>query len=267
MRVPTEVVYIRKANREKLKRAEERTGKTLARLLNLFVEDGHLEEVEAKHSKGFYFQRIKINGFILVDPQTSKNLGGVGALLLFIGPLLSYALFFAGLIPLIGFILVLIALKGFADHYKDAGIFNNALYGFITAIVGVVAGLGALIVTAFGIYAKEGITDWIKLAKWTAALTVRRAFIYYGRVILAFIVIFIFAMLTARFYRKSLSLLASKSRVGLFSTAGLLLLIGAVLTIIVLGLLLIWISFLIIAIAFFSIKTTVAEPTPPSPPS
>ena len=50
--MPTEVVYIRKANREKLKRAEERTGKTLARLLNLFVEDGHLDEVEAKHSKG-----------------------------------------------------------------------------------------------------------------------------------------------------------------------------------------------------------------------
>jgi hypothetical protein len=50
--VPTEVVYIRKANREKLKKAEETTGKTLARLLNLFVEDGHLEEVVAKHSKG-----------------------------------------------------------------------------------------------------------------------------------------------------------------------------------------------------------------------
>jgi len=50
--VPTEVVYIQKTNREKLKRAEERTGKTLPRLLNLFVEDGHLQEVVDKHGKG-----------------------------------------------------------------------------------------------------------------------------------------------------------------------------------------------------------------------
>ncbi len=205
-----------------------------------------------------------------MDLQTSKNLGGVGALLLFIGPLISYAHFLAGLIPLIGFILVLIALKSFADHYNDAGIFNNALYGFITGIVGVVAGLGAFIATALTIIADLGITDWTNAAEWTAAITVEAALKLLGAAILALIVIFVFAILTAWFYRKSLGLLASKSGVGLFGTAGLLLLIGAVLTIVVIGLLLIWISFLIIAIAFFSIRPAVAEPsipsTPPPPP-
>jgi len=206
-----------------------------------------------------------------MDPQTSKYLGGVGALLLFIGPLLSYAHIAAGLVPLIGFILVLIALKGFADHYKDAGIFNNALYGFITAIVGVVAGVGAFVATALAVIADIGITDWTNVAEWTEALAaeaiLETIFTLLGGLIIAVIVLFIFAILTAWFYRRSLSLLASKSRVGLFGTAGLLLLIGAVLTIIVLGFLLIWISFLIIAIAFFSIRPTAAEPTPPSPPS
>ncbi len=205
-----------------------------------------------------------------MDLQTSKNLGGVGALLLFIGPLISYAHFLAGLLPLIGFILVLIALKSFADHYNDAGIFNNALYGFITGIVGVVAGLGAFIATALTIIADLGITDWTNAAEWTAAITVEAALKLLGAAILALIVIFVFAILTAWFYRKSLGLLASKSGVGLFGTAGLLLLIGAVLTIVVIGLLLIWISFLIIAIAFFSIRPAVAEPsipsTPPPPP-
>ena len=201
-----------------------------------------------------------------MDLQTSKNLGGVGALLLFIGPLLSFGHFLAGLIPLIGFILVLIALKSFADHYKDAGIFNNALYGFITTIVGIVLALGAFVATALSVVADLGITDWTSATDWTTVLTAETALdsllTLLGGVIIAFIVLFAFAILTALLYRKSLGILASKSGVGLFGTAGLLLLIGAVLTIIVIGFLLIWISFLLIAIAFFSMKPTAVEPQP-----
>jgi len=204
-----------------------------------------------------------------MDLQTSKNLGGVGALLLFIGPLLSYGHSLAGLLPLIGFILILIALKSFADHYKDAGIFNNALYGFITAIAGIVISLGAFIATALTVVADLGITDWTSAAEWTTILSTETALdsllALFGGIIVAFVILFIFAILTALLYRKSLGKLASKSGVGLFGTAGLLLLIGAALTIIVIGFLLIWISFLIVAIAFFSMKPTAVE-APPSPP-
>lgn len=52
LRMPTETVYIRKENRMRLRKAEERTGLSLARLLNLFVEEGYLEKVVAKHAKG-----------------------------------------------------------------------------------------------------------------------------------------------------------------------------------------------------------------------
>jgi uncharacterized membrane protein len=203
----------------------------------------------------------------MMDLQTCKYLGGVGALLLFIGPLFSFGHSLAGLASLVGFIMVLIALKSFADHYNDAGIFNNALYGFITAIVGVVVAVGTFIATALAVVADLGITDWTNAAEWTAVLTAETAFesllTLFGGLIIALIVLFIFAILTAWLYRRSLGRLASKSGVGLFGTAGLLLLIGAVLTIILVGFLLIWISFLLIAIAFFSMKAT-AEP-PPSP--
>ena len=50
--MPTESVFIRKGNREKLRKAEEKTGLSLARLLNLLVEDGHLDELVTKHGKG-----------------------------------------------------------------------------------------------------------------------------------------------------------------------------------------------------------------------
>lgn len=201
-----------------------------------------------------------------MDFETSKNLGGVGALLLFVGPLLSFGHFLAGFIPLIGFILVLIALKSFADHYNDAGIFNNALYGFITAIVGIVLAVGAFIATALAVVSDLGITDWTNAAEWTAVLNAETAFdsllTLLGGVIIAFVILFAFAIVTALLYRKTLGILASKSGVGLFGTAGLLLLIGAVLTIILVGLILIWISFLLIAIAFFSIKPTAVKPSP-----
>ena len=224
---------------------------------------------EHAHRNAFIEKNRTLLGLVIMDLQTSKNLGGVGALLLFIGPLLSFGHFLAGLIPLIGFILVLIALKSFADHYNDAGIFNNALYGFITTIVGIVLALGAFVATALTVVSDLGITDWTNAAEWTEIISAETAFdsllTLLGGIIIAFVILFAFAILTALLYRKSLGILASKSGVGLFGTAGLLLLIGAVLTIIVIGFLLIWISFLLIAIAFFQMKTTAVEPLP-SPP-
>ena len=50
--MPTESIYLRKENREKMRAAQEKTGLSLARLINLLVEEGHLDEVVAKHSKG-----------------------------------------------------------------------------------------------------------------------------------------------------------------------------------------------------------------------
>jgi len=50
--MPTESVFIRKGNREKLRKAEEKTGLSLARLINLMVEEGHLDELITKHRKG-----------------------------------------------------------------------------------------------------------------------------------------------------------------------------------------------------------------------
>ena len=68
--------------------------------------------------------------------KSSKTLGGIGAILIVIG-VLPYISQLA-IIGLIGAILVLVALHGFASVYKERGIFDNALYGIIAGIVGVV---------------------------------------------------------------------------------------------------------------------------------
>jgi uncharacterized membrane protein len=68
------------------------------------------------------------------------------------------------------------------------------------------------------------------------------------------VLLFVFVLVVAFLYRKSLNMLSQKSGVGLFGSAATVLLIGAVLTIIVVGLLLVWISVLLVAIAFFQMK-------------
>ena len=211
-----------------------------------------------------------------MDLQTSKNIGGVGALLLFIGPLLTFVHSVGGLTSLIGLILVLIALKGFADRYNDSGIFNNALYGLIVGIVGGVVAVGTIILTVlvsltdflYEIFPGWN-GDWTTLSGLTpdlTGLTLDSILPFITGILVGLIVLWVFAIITFYLVRRSLTSLSAKSNVGLFSITGLLMLIGAVLIVAFgIGLLLIWISFLLIAIAFFQIKPTAAEP-PPSPP-
>ena len=81
-----------------------------------------------------------------------------------------------------------------------------------------------------------------------------------------FVVLYIFVIIWAIFARRSLKTLATKSNVGLFSTAGLLLIIGAVLAVVLIGFILIWIAILLIAIAFFQMKPQPEQPMAPASP-
>ena len=79
--------------------------------------------------------------------ESSKNLGGVGAILVLIGTLATTYTF--GVLTLIGVILVFIALNGLAGYYKEKGIFTNAIYSLVAGIVGVVAAASAALYIIF----------------------------------------------------------------------------------------------------------------------
>ncbi|MCW4046620.1 MAG: DUF996 domain-containing protein [Candidatus Bathyarchaeota archaeon] len=199
--------------------------------------------------------------------ETSKNLGGIGAILLFIGAL-PWIAPYGWILALVGLILALIGFKGLADYYKEAGIFNNALYAVISAIVGGVAVVAIIFIGLVGFFSNLGInlSDWTNAAAfssidWTAiGFDVIADFLVY--IAVAVIVAFVFLLIAAVLLRKSLGLLSSKTGVGLFGTTGLIILIGAVLTIILIGVILIWIALLLMAVAFFSIKPQATQPAP-----
>lgn len=202
--------------------------------------------------------------------ETSRILGGVGALLMFIG-IIPYINYF-GVIELVGLILVMVALYNLASHYMERGIFNNALYGLIVGIVGGVISIALVVITVL-----TSLTDFLYTifpdwnGDWTALsgltpntsnITLDSIMPFLTGIIVMFIVLWVFSILAAFFVRRSLGTLSAKSGVGLFSTAGLLLLIGAVLIILFgIGLILIWISALLLAIAFFQIKPKQTQPT------
>jgi uncharacterized membrane protein len=204
--------------------------------------------------------------------DSSKNLGGVGAILLFIGvfPYINYL----GIVELIGAILILVALHGFASIYKQSGIFDNALYGIIAGIIGVVLAvvIGIAVVLPnirdflLKIYPSwngnwSTISSLSGMTPNTSNINFSDVIPFITAAIVIFAILWIFAIIATFFMRRSLKQLSDKTSVGLFSTTGLLLLIGAVLIILVgIGAILIWIASLLLAIAFFTIKPHEAPP-------
>jgi len=209
--------------------------------------------------------------------ETSKNLGGIGAILVAIGGLATFGYGLAGLLSLIGIILVFIAAKGLADNYGEAGIFNNALYALIMGIIGVVALIGVLVFSVFSAFADLGIdtTDWANVGPQLQERLMGgdMDFIWklLGAVVLAWVVLSICVIIAVIFSRKSLILASAKTGVGMFGIAGMFMLIGGILAIVAIGYLLIWIAWILIAVAFFSIRTTATQQTapaqPPQPPA
>jgi len=202
--------------------------------------------------------------------ESSKTLGGVGALLMVIGPFLGV---YTGVLGLIGLILVMIALKGLSDHYNEGSILNNALYGVILAIIGGVVFVAVIVVAAVGLLSALGIdmatlSDPTALSRinWQEIVTFDILLPHIAAILGSFVVLFIFVVVAAIFLRRSLTLLSAKTGVGLFGTTGLIILIGAVLTIIGVGLILLWVALILLTVAFFSIKTQPAQPPESTPP-
>ena len=164
----------------------------------------------------------------------ARLLGGIGSVLQII-PFVS----------VVGYILTLIAVKHVSDEVKDSSIFTNMLYAVITGIVGVA--LGA---TVFFFGALSSI--------YTAGLT------SIGVAVAFLAIVWIVLIVSSIFVRRAFDSMASKLGVGTFRTAGLLYFIGALLTIVLVGFLLLFVALMLQVVAFFSINEapSMAQPQP-----
>ena len=157
----------------------------------------------------------------------AKTLGGVGAILLLIPG-----------ISIVGYILILIATKYVSDELGDKSIFDNMLYAVIAGIVGVAA-------AAFIIFTGAAFS----VITFTASAI--------AGVIVGLAIAWVFLIVSAIFIRRSYDTMATKLNVGTFRTAGLLYFIGAILTIILAGFIVLFVAAIIQIIAFFGIPDSV----------
>lgn len=162
-------------------------------------------------------------------------------------PLQIVLLFMLGALSLISYILFLLSMRRLAAYYHAPSIFNNALYAIILNVLGAVAG----VVFSF---------IFFNLVIGRPQVGVQASALFIQQVVFAVfalvIVVFIFNVVGAIFYMRAFNNLAEKSGVGNFKDAGLLLLIGYVLTIILVGSLVVWIGWILVAAGFFSLKKT-----------
>jgi uncharacterized membrane protein/ribosomal protein L40E len=167
--------------------------------------------------------------------SSAKTLGGVGGILVFI-PFLS----------LVGWILILLATKEISDSVQDKTIFDDALLAGITAVIGAV-------VFAF-VFALAVFTGSV------AGRFVPGPFAFSGLFLGVLAAFWVFTVISAIFLKRSYEKISQRLNVSAFATTGLLYLIGAALTIVVVGFLIILIALIFQVVAYFSIQDR-----PPSP--
>jgi uncharacterized membrane protein len=198
--------------------------------------------------------------------ENSKTLACVGSILLLLS-ILPYAGWVLGIV---GIVLLVKSMKEFANYYGDESIYRNAWTGIKYYVVAIIA--VAVAGTAFVIGLFSAATfPFTGILALTAGLGVGVIAAIAGLVIA-----FVFYVLAATHLKKTLEVLAEKSGDSTLATAGTLLMVGAILTIIGVGLILIFIAWILAAIGFFSLKNqqfpqyNQAQPynyTPPTQPA
>jgi uncharacterized membrane protein len=149
----------------------------------------------------------------------AKTLGGIGSILIFI-PFVS----------IIGCIFVIVAVKQISDDLQDKAILRNIAIAAATGIVGALVGAFVVIesILAFG---RSGV----------------------GGLLTGLFIVWVFLIVSAIFLRRTYSTMGQRLGVGSFKTAATLYLVGAVLTIVFVGFLVLFIAEIVQAVAYFSI--------------
>ncbi len=184
-----------------------------------------------------------------VNFQYSKTLAGEGAILLLLGPVPTVG----WVLGIIGIVLLLKAAKELSYYYQDDSIYRNSWTGlkyYIVALIAIAVAGGVAVVS----FATAGLFSG---APFTLAAGVVVGIV---AIIVGLIIAFVFYVLAASYLKRTFETLAVKTGETSFSTAATLLYVGALLTIIGVGILLILVAWIFATIGFFSMKPKDYQP-------
>lgn len=187
-------------------------------------------------------------------PSQAKILGGTGSILL----LLSLVPRVGFILGIIGFALILVAMKLISDALSDRSIFRNM-------IIAAVLGIAAIIVVEIVILrAITRVANYFRNVSTGTAHPALQFGVLAVLLIIGLLIVWVLYLMSAFFLRKSFNEVAQRLNVSLFRTGALVFFIGAALTIIFIGFLLIFVAEILFAISFFSIPDEIPVSPPPS---
>jgi uncharacterized membrane protein len=142
-----------------------------------------------------------------------------------------------GVASLVGLILFFLAMHQLSSYYREPIIFKNILYGFLIEVIG-----GAICIISYVGF----IATITRQAPQVTSPSVIGPVV--AQIIIGFAAVFLIALIcsiiNAVLYWHSFIKLSEKSGVDAFKTAGLLYLIGTLLSIILVGVILVWIAWI-----------------------
>jgi uncharacterized membrane protein len=194
--------------------------------------------------------------------EYSKTLAGEGAILL----LLSLVPTVGWVLGIVGVVLLLKSMREFSNYFEDESIYKNALTGLKYYVVAIVAAAVAIATVVLSI----GVATAFTFNNFTPSILFGAGIA--GTVIAGGVIAFVFYVLAASHLKRTFYTLAEKSGEGSLKTAGDLLWIGSILTIILVGLIVILVAWIFATIGFFSMKSRqyqqyTAQPNGYTPPS
>jgi uncharacterized membrane protein len=199
-------------------------------------------------------------------PQLSqaKMLGGMGALLmlLVLMPPLGWA------VSLAGSVMVLLAVKYISEIVQDRSMYTNMVIAIILEIAGLVMGLATVldtILNTIGLGVFIGYYWGLPSFLFPSGLLTGNL----SELVFVAVVIWVIILTSALLVKRSYESVSKRLGVGMFETVGLLYLVGAAFTIVLVGLVLLLVALILNIVAFYSmpdqplpklIPQTIAQP-------
>ena len=169
-----------------------------------------------------------------MNTSNIKTLGGLGSLFI----VLSVVPYIGFLFSLIGIILLGIALKNVSDYYPDKNIFKNYITGLIISIVSV-------FIAVFG-----GLFSMLPFMSGSSDM---QSFGFGVGMIVAMVIGYFFLIASSYFYKQAFYETGMIFNSDLLKLGGNFIFWGSIGAIIFIGLIAVWIGWILISIGFFTL--------------
>jgi uncharacterized membrane protein len=188
--------------------------------------------------------------------SNAKTLGGIGSILVLLTafPAVGWVL------GIVGFVMILVAVKYVSEDLKEKGIFNNMITAVALSIAGILVASLVVVTTVLSAIANSYFTSTFTPS---ASITTSQWIAFGTAIGLGLFGAWIFLLASSVFLRRSYNAIGSRLNVNVFNTAGLLYLIGAATAVVGVGFIILFVAEIVTAAAFFSLPERLPETTQP----